>query len=107
MMLADTIRGAREHLGLTQAQLAKRAGCSRITIIAIEKGQGAQQRTLEAIAAALGMRLDIVTTPASANEGAAIGGENAAPRHFTGRLTLKEMMMVARIERATGRRVYD
>ncbi|WP_297388345.1 helix-turn-helix transcriptional regulator [Acidiferrobacter sp.] len=106
MMLAETIRSARERQGLTQAQLAARAGCSRMTVIAIEGGQSARQRTLEAVAAALGMRLDI-TTPAFANEGAAIDGENAAPRHFTGRLTLKEMMMVARIERATGRRVYD
>ena len=57
MTLADTIRSARERLGLTQAQLAERAGCSRITIIAIEKGQGAQQRTLEAIATVLGMQL--------------------------------------------------
>ena len=104
MTLADTIRSARERLGLTQAQLAERAGCSRITIIAIERGQGAQQRTLEAIATVLGMRLD--TTVLAPTE-AATKAESPVPRRFTGRLTLKEMMLVARIERATRRRVYN
>jgi transcriptional regulator with XRE-family HTH domain len=105
MTLADTIRLTRERLGLTQAQLAVRAGCSRMTIIAIEKGQGAQQRTLEAIAAALGMQL-ATAVPTPAGE-AATNMESPAPRRFTGRLTLKDMMRVARIERATRRRVYD
>lgn len=102
--LADTIRLARERLGLTQAQLAARAGCSRMTVIAIEGGQSARQRTLEAISAVLGMQL---ATTASAPLKAAPRTETLAPRRFTGRLTLKEMMLVARIERATGCRVYN
>lgn len=102
--LADTIRLARERLGLTQAQLAERAGCSRMTVIAIEGGQSARQRTLEAISAVLGMQL---ATTASAPLKAAPRTEVPVPRRFTGRLTLKEMMLVARIERATGRRVYN
>lgn len=106
--IAVILRTTRERLGLTQAQLAARAGCSRITLIAIEKGQGAQQRTLEALSQALGMHLTATGTAHThaPTVSLAPSREGIPIPHFTGRLTLKDMMRVARIERATGRRVY-
>lgn len=49
------LRAARLRAGLTQAQLAQRAGVSRATINYIEKGQLPQLRTLLKVARSLGV----------------------------------------------------
>jgi len=59
--LGAAIKGARQHRGFTQAQLAARAGVTRQWIIAVEKGKstaevGGVLRTL----AALGLVADII-----------------------------------------------
>jgi putative transcriptional regulator len=59
--VVNTIRPLRESAGLTQAELARRIGVTRQTLIAIE--QGRYSPTLELafqIAQVLGVRLDTV-----------------------------------------------
>ncbi|HEU4700899.1 MAG TPA: helix-turn-helix transcriptional regulator [Conexibacter sp.] len=60
-----TIRAARERAGLTQTQLAQRAGTSQATLSAYERGRKAPSvETLGRLLAASGTRL--TTAPASA-----------------------------------------
>lgn len=103
MAYASMVKARREAMGLTQQQLAERAGCSRVTLIGLESGQSVQQRTLEAVLTALDLRLEMQEV---AKEDAA--GEN--PANFTGdargRLTIKQLMAAARLEYATKKRVY-
>lgn len=62
--IGDKVRQARRLAGLTQEQLAIRAGMSQPTIARIEKGRGSWPtlKTLLAIAHALGKRLEIKIT---------------------------------------------
>lgn len=62
---AATIRGARGRAGLTQTELARRAGTSQATISAYEHGRKVPSvETLDRLLAATGTRL--TTVPASA-----------------------------------------
>lgn len=53
--LRTIIKEAREKCGMTQEQLADKAGISRATIARIELGQGASMHSIKDIAFALGL----------------------------------------------------
>ncbi len=55
----NRIRAARQALGWTQSQLAKKAGISTRTIHAVEKGMTCRQATKRLILNALGVPWDL------------------------------------------------
>jgi len=55
--LSDQLRAERARLKLSQADLADRAGISRPQLSALENGGSASLITVQALVAALGMRL--------------------------------------------------
>lgn len=57
--LGDRVRQARTARGWSQSELASLAGVSRPTVARIEAGQQVRASTLNAVAAALGMRVQI------------------------------------------------
>lgn len=57
--LGSAIRGARIQAGLTQADLAARAGVSRATVITVESGSRFEIATLLALARALNLELSL------------------------------------------------
>ena len=62
-MIIDVLVSARRAAGLTQQQLAERAGLSRMTVQRIESGQiDPRVSTLEVMARALGLELLPVPT---------------------------------------------
>jgi transcriptional regulator with XRE-family HTH domain len=64
--IGERIRGARQSGGLTQAELARRAGCNQGDLSNIERGKGRDgpsYKTLKAIAEALGVELAINPRP--------------------------------------------
>jgi transcriptional regulator with XRE-family HTH domain len=54
-MLGSAIRAERLRLNLMQADVARQAGISRATVIAVEAGQGVSSQNLLALAAAVGL----------------------------------------------------
>ncbi|MEP7003708.1 MAG: helix-turn-helix domain-containing protein [Chloroflexota bacterium] len=61
MNAARILRAARSHAGLTQRELAARAGVPQPTIAAIESGaQDPRFRTLERLVRASGQELDVL-----------------------------------------------
>src|SRR3954453_21688765 len=69
MDVATTVRRARERAGLTQAELARRAGTSQATISAYEGGSKTPAvATLARLLAATGSRLTVEPVPAPAAE---------------------------------------
>ena len=67
--LGAALRTKRRAAGLTQADLAQRAGCRRQTIVAIEAGHSVQSDVLLAAVVALGQGLLLV----DANNGLPLG----------------------------------
>ena len=67
--LGAALRAKRRAAGLTQADLAQRAGCRRQTIVAIEAGHSVQSHALIAVLTALGQGLLLV----DANNGLPLG----------------------------------
>ncbi|WP_419918025.1 helix-turn-helix domain-containing protein [Candidatus Poriferisocius sp.] len=64
MESADLIRAARQRHGLTQAELAARAGTSQPVVSAYERGQrDPTTRTLRRLLAAAGSRLELRLAP--------------------------------------------
>lgn len=62
---ADTIKSARERAGLSQAELARRAGTSQPAIARLESGAVSPTvETLERVLAAAGTTLELSFTPA-------------------------------------------
>jgi HTH-type transcriptional regulator/antitoxin HipB len=61
--LAVRVRKIREAAGLSQAQLAERAGMHQPGIARVENARGASSTTLEKIAAALGCSLSVDRDP--------------------------------------------
>jgi len=57
--LGSALRGERQHAGLTQAELAARAGLSRATIIGLEAGGHFDGATLIAVVRALELEISI------------------------------------------------
>lgn len=58
--IPDGMREARLRAGLTQAELARRAGVDRANLAAVERGaRGASLRMLRRIAAAMGARIEV------------------------------------------------
>ena len=55
----NRIRAAREALGLTQTELADKAGLSARTVHAVEKGRACRQATKRRILSALGVPWDM------------------------------------------------
>jgi transcriptional regulator with XRE-family HTH domain len=53
MVKLQRLKGARERKGMTQAELAEKAGISRVLVIRIEAGLDADQATMRKIAEAL------------------------------------------------------
>lgn len=68
--LGAAIRGERNAGGLTQAQLAARAGISRRTLIAIEQGHPAGEvgRVLDVLHA-LGLDIELTAAPDGSSDG--------------------------------------
>ncbi len=58
--LGAALRAKRRAAGLTQADLAQRAGCRRQTIVAIEAGHSVQSDVLLAVVVALGQGLLLI-----------------------------------------------
>ncbi len=63
MKNGSRIRQAREALGLSQQQLAERAGTTQQTIMRIESGQTGHSRATPAVLRALGLETDQTNTP--------------------------------------------
>jgi len=61
MMLGQRIRDARDLRGWSQAELAERCGLSRPTIARIEAGQHVRMASLEQVARALGLAVELGT----------------------------------------------
>jgi len=57
--LGSAIRGARLRAGLTQAELAERAGMNRATVISVESGSRFEIATLFALTKTLGLELSL------------------------------------------------
>jgi transcriptional regulator with XRE-family HTH domain len=67
--LMQTMLDARKQAGLTQKQLAERAGMAQGDISKLESGNANPSvRTLQRLAAAMGMQVEIVFRPASAQQ---------------------------------------
>ncbi len=65
-VLGKRLRRLREQAGLTQAELARRAGVGRVTVVRIEKGRiYARTETLRRLARALGTSLADLLAPDS------------------------------------------
>lgn len=79
--LACLLRTRRKALSLTQAELARRSGVSRQTVIAIEEGRDVSGRSLLSVMGALGVS---VTVPSS------------VPR-VSSRPTIKSLMRAQRL----------
>lgn len=62
--LGSTIRGERLRSGLTQAELAQRAGVSRATIIGVEAGGRFDVSTLFTLLKALDLEITLNARPA-------------------------------------------
>jgi transcriptional regulator with XRE-family HTH domain len=78
-LFAEKLRHLREAAGLTQTQLAEKAGMHRQGIAKLERGEREPTwATVQALADALGVSCDVLrTTPPPASEAAR---EPAAPR---------------------------
>ncbi len=59
--LGQQIKARRKAAGMTQADLAGRAGISRATLIAVEQGSITQTETLRRVGEPLGLRLILKT----------------------------------------------
>jgi HTH-type transcriptional regulator/antitoxin HipB len=71
--LAAVVRGRRKDLGLSQAELATRAGVSRKWIYQFEAGKPtAELRLILRVLDALGLALDVADRERAAVEGAAM-----------------------------------
>jgi len=57
--VAREVRSARDEQRLTQAELADKAGISRPTVARVEAGEDVSTATLEKIAAALGLKVEL------------------------------------------------
>ena len=57
--IAGKVQETRVSLDWTQNQLAERAGVSRPTIARVERGDDVSTATLEKVAAALGLRVEL------------------------------------------------
>lgn len=69
--LGAALRAKRRAAGLTQAELAERAGCRRQTVLSIESGESAKTHVLLGLLAALGLGLAVVDAEAGPASGAA------------------------------------
>jgi len=68
MATADLIRTARLHAGLTQVELARRAGTSQSAVARYEAGAASPSvTTLERLLGAAGHRLELHSTPGAPN----------------------------------------
>lgn len=84
-MSASVIRAARERAGITQGELARRAGTSRPTVSAYEAGRkspslATAQRLLAALGAHLVAEDDIVFTDGPVGRGRTVAVPNRLPR---------------------------
>lgn len=59
MSIGQQIRKARDKQGLTQVELAAKAGVSRPTVARVEAGDDVSTATLEKVAAALGLAIEL------------------------------------------------
>lgn len=84
-MSTSVVRAARERAGLTQGELARRAGTSRPTVSAYEAGRkspslATTQRLLAALGAHLVAEDDIVFTDVPVGRGRVVAVPNRLPR---------------------------
>jgi transcriptional regulator with XRE-family HTH domain len=67
--LMQTMLDARKQAGLTQKQLAERAGMAQGDISKLESGNANPSvRTLQRLASAMGMQVEIIFRPANAQQ---------------------------------------
>ncbi|MGQ4536462.1 helix-turn-helix domain-containing protein [Dermabacteraceae bacterium P13264] len=100
--LGAAVKDARASAGLTQAQLAKRAGVSREWLVGLERGARprAEFAKIVAVLGALGMQLSVsASVPASAAPGAEEERETDAPKHADGRAECARKMSTAEVTR--------
>ena len=82
--LSCLLRARRKALSLTQAELARRSGVSRQTVIAIEEGRDVSGHSLLSVMGSLGVS---VTVPSSVSAGSS-------------RPTIKSLMRAQRLSQA-------
>ncbi|MGX1957060.1 LexA family protein [Serratia proteamaculans] len=73
MNLADRVKQKRLELGLTQAQLADKAGTSQQGIVSVETGRTVRPRYLPELAKALGCDIDWLLTGSNSNNVTYVG----------------------------------
>ena len=70
-MTLPTLRVARHRAGLTQRELAERAGHTRVIVGKLERGQGCRPGTVRRLSEALGVRIgDLMGGRQDARDGA-------------------------------------
>lgn len=63
LRLGRQLRELRQHRGLTQVELARRAGITRLSLIAIEQGRGSvRMQAFAQLAAAMTAELQVVAS---------------------------------------------
>jgi transcriptional regulator with XRE-family HTH domain len=67
MHVGNLIRQARQTCSVTQVELARRLNCSQTAVAQMEGRESINSETLDKVAAALGMSLEIRFTPKSAS----------------------------------------
>ena len=60
MYIHEILASKRKQLGLTQVELAKLAGVSRISVVRVEQGRDSALSIITSIAGAMGLALDLV-----------------------------------------------
>lgn len=60
MYIHEALASKRKELGLTQIELAKLAGVSRISVVRVEQGRDSAMSIVIRIAGAMGLALDLV-----------------------------------------------
>lgn len=60
MYIHESLASKRKQLGLTQVELAKLAGVSRISVVRVEQGRDSALSIITSIAGAMGLALDLV-----------------------------------------------
>jgi transcriptional regulator with XRE-family HTH domain len=86
MYAGTLIREARLRCNLTQAELARRLGMTQTGVAQMEKREKVGSETLEKVAQALGMWLEIRFLPVERSEASPVTAMQAAPKEAARRI---------------------
>lgn len=108
LIIIDALEAARESAGLTQAELAQKAGTSRVTVGRIEAGFDPKLSTVYELARALGLELTLVPKSLAGEVQAFLrsgGRALAQPVGASAPPSVVDLAAVARERPARGRRL--